>query len=255
MRFVRIRWSPRKRIALLAAAAATLALATYGAGLSGLDTDAILERRSWLAALAAAHPAMAVAAFAVVYVAGMSLALPLGGVLALIAGFLFGRWPGLALVVAAGTVSAALVFAVARRIVGDRVERSGLGIARLADAMRAHGFLCVLAMRIVPAFPFFVVTLVAAVTGVRRRAFLLATVLGKVPATLIYTGLGETLGNAGSLGEVVTTESIVGLTCLGALAAAPLAYRALRHRRRAPGQAASRTPSPLDSRSAPVSAS
>jgi uncharacterized membrane protein YdjX (TVP38/TMEM64 family) len=218
--------SRRRRAApyLAAALAFGLAAAAYLAGLAGLvDGEAILAQRETLRSLAAAYPLLALPAFAATYIGTMSLALPLGGVLGLLAGLLFGLWLGTGVVVLAGAISA---------LGGVLRRRAGPLYARVSGAMQANGFAYLLFLRIVPIFPFFVVNLVAAALEVRTRTFLLATVIGKLPSAFIYVGLGEEIGRVATLDELVTLESLWGLGALGVLALAPVLYRQVRQRGR-----------------------
>lgn len=217
--------------AYVVATATALAGAAYLAGLTGLDADALVAHRERLTQLVALHPVPVACGFVAAYAVTMSFALPLGGMLGMLAGLMFGQMTGLALVVAAGTVSAVAVFSLARSTFGTGlVRRAGPLIRQTAATMRANGFACMLFMRIVPVFPFFVVNVVAALAGIGLRTFTLATLLGKVPASFIYTGLGSRMGRVERLSDLVTSESVLGLTCLGLLALGPLAYRLVRRR-------------------------
>lgn len=213
----------------------SVAVAAYLAALAGvIDGDIILAQRHALQEAAQAQPALAMAAFVGTYIVLMSLCLPLGGALGLVAGLLFGLWLGLGLVVLAGTISALGLYVLARGTLGERLrQRAGPLYLRVAAAMQANGFSYLLFMRIVPLFPFFVVTLVAALLGVRMRVFVLATILGKIPATLIYASLGQDVGRVARLGDLMNVTTFARLAALGALALAPVAYRVVRDRRMA----------------------
>jgi uncharacterized membrane protein YdjX (TVP38/TMEM64 family) len=107
----------------------------------------------------------------------------------------------------------------------------------------------------VPAFPFFVVNLVPALAGVRLGPFVAATVLGVIPASLVYafagTGLDSVItaqknSNQYCLASVATdcrltfdvrdilTPQLLGaLVALGVLALVPVIVKRLRARRSA----------------------
>jgi uncharacterized membrane protein YdjX (TVP38/TMEM64 family) len=64
--------------------------------------------------------------------------------------------------------------------------------------MRAHlardGFSYLLALRLVPLFPFWIVNLAAAVAGIRLTVFVPATLLGILPASFVLSWIGADVG-------------------------------------------------------------
>ena len=126
-----------------------------------------------------AHLFGALATFAALYVAVVSLSLPVGN---------HPDHRRRVLVVrrhhrrSCGTPSAAdpgaLVFTllIARSAIGDfLVRRAGPRLATLAEGFRDDAFHYLLFLRLVPLFPFFLVNLAPAIVGVRLPPFLAAT--------------------------------------------------------------------------------
>ena len=107
--------------------------------------------------------------------------------------------------------------------------------AGFLDAVRAglrrDGFSYLLAIRLVPAFPFWLVNLAAALSGMRLLPYAAATVLGIMPATFVYASIGAGLGDVLSTGgrpdlTVVFSPRILGpLIGLAALSLLPVAWR------------------------------
>jgi uncharacterized membrane protein YdjX (TVP38/TMEM64 family) len=190
----------RRWIAL--AALLALLLAAHFAGLTQhLSFEALRDNRAALLARVAANPALAALAFVAAYVAAVALSLPGAVWLTLAGGFLFGAALGTALTVLAATAGAVLVFLAAGWFLaaegGERaLARFGARGAKLAEAIRREGFLYLLALRLVPLFPFFLVNLVPALVGMRLGPYALATALGIVPATAVFSLAGAGLGRA-----------------------------------------------------------
>ncbi len=190
-----------KRWAALAALLALL-LATHAAGLTQiLSFEALRDNRAALLAWVAANPAPAALAFVAVYIGAVALSLPGAVWLTLAGGFLFGAALGTALTVVAATAGAVLVFLLARWFLATKggegaLARFGERGARLAEAIRREGFSYLLALRLVPLFPFFLVNLVPALVGMRIAPYALATALGIVPATAVFSLAGAGLGRA-----------------------------------------------------------
>jgi uncharacterized membrane protein YdjX (TVP38/TMEM64 family) len=113
-------------------------------------------------------------------------------VFSLSAGLLFGPWLGLALCVAASTFSAALAFAIVRRLGGRALHRVGARRVRmLEERMSSRGLLAVTSTRLVPAIPFAPLNYTLGLTSVRWWHYLVGTAIGLVPGTAAVVLLGD----------------------------------------------------------------
>lgn len=226
------RWLP---LALLLLALA----AVYATGLHRqLSLATLRHHRGALQALVAAHPFAAPLAYAAVYAAATALSLPGAVFLTLAGGFLFGTWLGGLWTVLGATTGAILVFLIARSAVGGSLRaRAGPWLRRLEAGFRADAFRYLLALRLIPLAPFWLVNLVPAFLGVPLRTYALATLLGIVPASLVYAGVGSGLGmildrgEEPDLGLVLEPRVLLPLLGLAALALLPVAYRRRRRHR------------------------
>ncbi|MBS0550391.1 MAG: VTT domain-containing protein, partial [Proteobacteria bacterium] len=66
---------------------------------------------------------------------------------------------------------------------------------------RRHSFSYLLFLRLVPLFPFWLVNIVAALLGMRFDAFVLATVIGIVPAAIVFASVGAGFGGLFDSGQ------------------------------------------------------
>src|SRR3546814_16389589 len=102
---------------------------------------------------------------------------------------------------------------------------------------RENALSYLLFLRLIPAFPFFVVNLVPAFLGVPLGTYVLATLVGIVPGTFVYATVGAGLGSIFESGQdftlegVLTPEIVTALVGPAVLALLPVAYRKLRARR------------------------
>ncbi len=221
------------RLWLAVAVVAMLALA-WTSGLAGyLSFDSLRQHRAFLVNMVATHPVIAILAYLLVYSASTALSLPGGLVLTLAGGFLFGAALGTGLTVIAATLGATLVFLFARSFAGkDGLARFGPKAAALVDNIQRNAWSYLLALRLVPIFPFFLVNLVPAFAGVSLRTFVLTTAFGIIPGTAIFSlsgaGLGRILDTGGVLSarQILTPEIIAGLIGLAALSLAAIPVKA-----------------------------
>jgi uncharacterized membrane protein YdjX (TVP38/TMEM64 family) len=100
--------------------------------------------------------------------------------------------------------------------------------ARINAGFTANAFSYLLFLRLVPLFPFFLVNLAPAVTGIKLRTFVLATLVGIVPATFVFVNLGQALGRIDSTKELVSPQVLGALALLGVVALLPVFWKKFR---------------------------
>jgi len=203
-----------------------------------LSLDFLRQNRAQLSAYVAEHGLAASLGYVTAYVGVVALSLPGAAIMTLAGGFLFGVLVGATLTVIGATLGATLLFLVARSAVGDSLrKRAGPFLARMAEGFSKNAFSYLLFLRLVPAFPFWAVNLAAALLGMRLAPFVVATGLGIIPATVVYSAFGAGLGQVFDTGGEVNLKSvfsptlIAALVGLGLLSLVPVLLRWLRERR------------------------
>jgi uncharacterized membrane protein YdjX (TVP38/TMEM64 family) len=191
-----------------------------------LRLDTIKAHRDALLLFTQQHFAASLAIAFLVYAGAVAFSIPGGLLLSLTMGFLFGRWVGTVLVVAAATVGATLVFVAARYIFADAARKrlGDLG-KRINAGFTANAFQYMLFLRLVPVFPFFLVNLAPALTTIPVRTYALATLIGIVPASFVFTNLGQSLSRIETLEGLVSGETLGALALLGLLALLPVGWK------------------------------
>lgn len=125
-----------------------------------------------------------------------SLVAPLPAFLLTIANAnLFGWWQGAILSWTSSMAGAALCFWVAKALGREAVERltSKAGLARVDEFFQRHGSQSVLVARLLPFVSFDFVSYFAGLTSMRFVPFFVATGIGQLPATVVYSYVGGML--------------------------------------------------------------
>ena len=175
------------------------------------------------AALYAEHPVAVVAGYFAVYVAVAALSLPGATVVSLAGGALFGFWVGLAVISFASSIGATLACAVSRFVLRDWVSRRfGGRLAAIDRGIEREGAFYLFTLRLIPAFPFFLVTLAMGLTPMRLGAFYWVSQLGMLPGTMVYVNAGRELGRLTSLSGILSPSLLASFALLGIF---PLAAR------------------------------
>jgi len=216
--------------ALLLVALAGLA---YALGLQHVLSFQSLGR--WQAILrefVAANPMVAPAAYVTTYAAVVALSIPGGVVLSVAGGVLFGLAAGSAYAIVGASVGAILVFLAARYAFGDLLERrAGALLDRVRPGLQRDGFSYLLALRLLPIVPFWLVNLAPAFAGMRLAPYAAATLLGIGPATIVFVSLGAGFGDTLSAGQqpdlsiIFRPSVLLPLLGLAALALLPVGWR------------------------------
>jgi uncharacterized membrane protein YdjX (TVP38/TMEM64 family) len=218
-----------------------------------LSLEALIQHRMAIDAFMDHHMVTALGIFIAIYIVVVALSIPGALFLTITSGILFGTLIGGLASVAGATTGATVIFLVARSACGESlIRRAGPLACKLAAGFRADAFNYLLFLRLVPAFPFFLVNLVPAVAGVRLRTFVAATAIGILPATFAFAFLGSGLDSVLAakegpyraclasgrtecpihfdIGMIVTPQLLAALAALGALALVPVLVKRLRAR-------------------------
>lgn len=233
----------RRRLAVLVAVAAVLVGLYAGGAADMLDFETLRRHHAALHGWVEAHAVLGVLAFLALYAASVAFSVPGAVWLTVAGGFLFGTVASSVYVVVSATAGATAVFLLARYVTGEawrrRLGQGRLGrmVGHMESGFRDHALSTMLVLRLIPLFPFWLVNLVPAVMGVPLWTYVIATVLGIIPATVIYASLGAGMGDVLARGErpdlaVLWDPVILGpLFGLATLAALPIAHKAWTRRR------------------------
>ena len=154
----------------------------------------------------------------------MVLLLP-GIIITISAGYLFGLFQGVVLVLIATTIGASIAFWLGRRVFNEPLLKH-LGVHHpvllsLNNGLREKGGVIVFLTRLLPFFPFKLSNYYFGAANYRMRGFLIGTSLGIIPITALNVYIGAALARIAKYPNVAE-ESMptLWLTLLGAIALA-----------------------------------
>lgn len=163
-----------------------------------------------------ANPVKAAGIFFSVYVVVTALSLPGAALMTLLAGAVFGLGWGLLIVSFASTLGATLAMLISRFLLRDWVQqRFGRRLKAIDAGVEREGAFYLFALRLVPAFPFFLINLAMGLTRIRVGTYWLASQIGMLPGTLVYVNAGRQLGELESLGGILSADLIGAFVLLG----------------------------------------
>jgi uncharacterized membrane protein YdjX (TVP38/TMEM64 family) len=220
-----------------------------------LTLENVFAVRDRLQGFLADHVVLSVLGYITTYAVAVALSVPGAVVLTLSGGLMFGwLFGGIAAVIGA-SIGAILLYLIASTAFGETLrKKAGPSLSSLVDGFQKDAFNYLLFLRLVPALPFFVVNIAAALLGVPLRTYVIATVVGIIPGTFAFASIGAGLdsvfANAKaeqvacaaikglaacpielSVKSLVTKEILLALTLLSIVALIPVAYKKWSQRR------------------------
>jgi len=184
------RWPAVARLLVLAALIAVAVVFLARAGLFSDPRHALATLRAvrshwWIAPV-----------FVLTYAALTTVAFP-GGALTLAGGALFGLGLGSLLNWTGAVLGACTAYGFARLVGGRAVEtllgRHASALRQLREGGGGHGFWSIFRLRLIPLVPFNALNIASGIARVPFRSYALATALGIIPGTVIYTYFADSV--------------------------------------------------------------
>lgn len=120
-------------------------------------------------------------------------------ILAIAGGMAFGLIGGFIYTMIGALCGATLAFYLARSL-GREVLKPLIGdkLNKLESKIEHNGFIVVLLLRLIPLFPFDIISYSAGLSKVKYKDFILATVVGTIPGIFVFTNIGDKSLDIGS---------------------------------------------------------
>jgi pyruvate/2-oxoglutarate dehydrogenase complex dihydrolipoamide dehydrogenase (E3) component/uncharacterized membrane protein YdjX (TVP38/TMEM64 family) len=206
----RARW-----VLLIAIAAAIAAFLAFDLG-QYFSLAYFKSRLDEIVAFQHAHPWRTALAFFAAYVAVTGLSLPGAAIMTLAAGAIFGLVWGTLIVSFASSIGATLAFLASRFLFRDAVQRRlGERLCAVNTGMQREGAFYLFTLRLVPAFPFFVINLVMGLTPIKTRTFYWVSQLGMLLGTVVYVNAGTQLAQVDSVQGILSPFLLISFALLG----------------------------------------
>lgn len=188
-----------------------LFVVAFASGLADhISLEELRARGTELQAFAREKPLLCAAIYLAVYIASVAISLPGALILSLTGGFLFGPIGGGFAAVTGATGGSTVTFLVFRTAFGDILRRKPSAFLAVVEAgFRGDAFNYLLTLRLIPAFPLLIVNIAAGLMNVRAKTFVLASLLGMIPSSFVYAGIGAGLGHIFAKGGPVTLETLL----------------------------------------------
>ena len=164
-----------------------------------------LDWQRWLPAL---QSPLGAVAFVPLYALWVTLLLP-GVWASMLAGALYGPWWGSLIVFVGACLGAEAAFLLGRTWLRNLARRRLAAVPKLQaveQAVSREGLKLVLLTRLSPAFPFSLLNFAYGLSEVSLRDYTLG-LIGIIPGTILFCGLGALAGDVARFGEVLSGQA------------------------------------------------
>lgn len=167
-----------------------------------LSLNFLAEQESRLKSFYHSSPVLALLIAFLIYAFVTGLSIPGATVLSLIYAWFFGFWRGLTLVSFASTLGATIAFLFSRYLFRDWIQkRFGDKIITINHAFDREGNFYLFMMRLIPAFPFFMVNALMGLTKIKTVTFWWVSQLGMLGGTAVIVYAGSSIPDLMTLKE------------------------------------------------------
>jgi len=178
---------------------------------------------------------MAMGGFILLYAILVGISFPGAGFLSIFGGFLFGTFTGGFGNVIGATIGACAIYAAVKFALGDSMaKKMGPYMEKFETGLKQNELSYLFILRLVPLFPFFVVNVIPALFDVKFRNYLLSTLFGIIPGSLVYASIGASAGAIFDQGDELSLKGamtepnvLFAVTGLIALSLVPIIYKKL----------------------------
>lgn len=181
-----------------------------------LTLDYLQQSQERFARLYAARPLAVIASYLLIYIMVTALSLPGAVIMTLAGGALFGLVVGTVVISFASTIGATLACLVSRFLLRDWVQKKfGDRLAPINRGIEEEGGFYLFTMRLVPAFPFFLINLAMGMTRISLFQYYWVSQIGMLPGTMVYVNAGKELAKIDSVAAILSPGLLASFALLG----------------------------------------
>lgn len=176
------------------------------------------------------HYTYAVSIYILIYAGLIACTIPCATFFTLLGGFLFGSM-AILYAVFSTTLGGFILFLAVRTAIGSSIATRSTGwIKKMEQGFQQNAFHYLLSLRLMPIFPCWISNIAAGALNIPMRTFILATVLGILPATIIYVMAGRSIdkllsANSPPLDRIFTPSVFLPLLGLAFISLFPIIYK------------------------------
>lgn len=154
--------------------------------------------------------------FFLLYIVVTAFALPFAALKTILAGALFGFFPGIILTSFASSIGSTLCFLMSRFVLRDYIEKKYKKyVKKINDGVKKDGTYYLFFVRLSPIFPFFIINLAFGLTKMKASTFYIVSQIGMLIGTSVFVNAGVQLSKVNSMKDILSLELILSFILIG----------------------------------------
>lgn len=155
------------------------------------------------------YPFMSITVYMTAFIVMAAVSIPGCAVMMLAGGAVFGLSRGIIAASFALAIGGTFAFLAARFFFRGYVQRHfAVWLHMVNKEIERDGAFYLLSLRLMPAFPYFLLNLLMALTPIKTRVFYFATQIGMLPVTIVYVNAGTQLASIESAEDIFSPALI-----------------------------------------------
>lgn len=224
--------SKKKRIIFLVLILAAIVIIRFANVDRYLTFENLKENKFHLQQIVEGNYILSVIGYIILYIVVVAFSIPGATILTLGSGFLFKTILGAIYVNIGATTGAALAFLFFRYLAGEWVQNKHKDkLDKFNRELSENGYRYLLALRLIPVFPFFLINICAGLTKIPLRTFVWTTSLGILPGSLVYAFAGSQLSDIESVKDIFSAKIVSAFILLALFVLFPVLFNYVKRKR------------------------
>ena len=188
-----------------------------------LTIENIKQNKFWMKDFIDNNYLLAVLLFFISCIVFVNSPIPFAAAIKILGGFFFGFYNGAMYNIIATIIACLVGFSISRYAFKDVFEKVYYQrLKGIESEIELNGFYYFLTLRLIMVVPYFLINIIAGISRISAKKFLFSTMLGVIPASLVYANGGNKLEKINSIGDLFNFDIVISLVLVAAISMFPI---------------------------------
>lgn len=190
-----------------------------------LDFSQLFTQRESLLLLVHENFLKSMMIYLIIFITVVAFSIPGATILTIMGGFLFGPILAMLFTNIGATTGSFIILLVSRYLAADMIQnRFQKRLKSFNRELTENSTSYLLSVRLIPLFPFFIISILAGLTDLSKRKFIWTTSLGIIPVSFVFSYVGYASSTSAE-GSIMTKEIYIALILLALMGTIPPIFK------------------------------